>query len=128
MLAGFGSTTAALTDRGVTPAVAEQVTAGLRSTAGISFTTLSSQPNGDVVVAGAAEGYSTAVRAAAFVAAGFITIGLGASFLLPNVSLNGRKPEEAPKIEESVDQEPNLEPTPEPALATSDPDDDLIKV
>jgi hypothetical protein len=128
LLAGFGSTTAALTDRGVTPAVAEQVTAGLRSSAGISFTTLSSQPNGEVLVAGAAQGYSTAVRAAAFVAAGFIAIGLGASFLLPNVSLNGRKPEDAPEIEESVDQEPNVEPAPEPSLDVSDPDDDLIKV
>jgi len=128
LLAGFGSTTAALTDRGVTPAVAQQVTAGLRASAGISFTTLSSKPNGEVLVAGAAQGYSTAVRGAAFVAAGFITIGLGASFLLPNVSLNGRKPEEAAKIEESVDQEPSVEPTPEPSLEVSDPDDDLIKV
>ena len=128
LLAGFGSTTAALTDRGVTQDVAEQVTADLRATAGISLTRLSSQPNGEVLVEGAAQGYSTAVRGAALVAAGFITIGLGASFLLPNVSLNGRKPEETPKIEESVDQEPSVEPTPEPALSTSDPDDDLIKV
>ncbi len=88
LLAGFGATTSALTDRGVSLETAQRVTEQLRATAGTGYARLESLPNGKVLLEGAAQGYSTAIRLAALVAAGFIIIGLIASFLLPNTSLS----------------------------------------
>ena len=44
---------------------------------------LPEQPNGDVLFAGAGEGFANAARDVGFVAALLIALGLGAAFFLP---------------------------------------------
>lgn len=87
LLAGLGTTTSALTERGVPQAQAEQVTADLRATAGTSLPSLADEPNGDVLVEGASQGFATAIQLTSWVAATWVTVGLAATFLLPNVPI-----------------------------------------
>ncbi|MEZ5115830.1 MAG: DHA2 family efflux MFS transporter permease subunit [Candidatus Nanopelagicales bacterium] len=83
LLIGMGSITGQLEDRGVQTAQAEQVTEAVRASAGTVIPSLAAAPNGEVLVEGASEGYADATRMVAWVAAAFVTAGLGTSFLLP---------------------------------------------
>jgi EmrB/QacA subfamily drug resistance transporter len=95
LLAGLGSANRALTERGVSPEQAAEVTAELRATAGTVVPSLADEPNGDVLVAGASEGFANAIQLTSFVAAAWVTVGLAATFLLPHVPIvPRRKPEE----------------------------------
>ncbi len=89
LVIGLGATTAALTDRGVPQAAAEQVTAAVKASAGTVIPSLASQPGGDVLVAGASQGFADAARGTAWVAGAFVTLGLIASLALPHPN---RKP------------------------------------
>jgi EmrB/QacA subfamily drug resistance transporter len=91
LLAGLGSTTAALTDRGVDQATAAEVTDLMQGTAGTALPSLADDPNGDVLVAGASEGFSTAIQLTSWVAAAWVTVGLIATFLLPEVNPGRRR-------------------------------------
>ncbi|MFN8212304.1 MAG: DHA2 family efflux MFS transporter permease subunit [Candidatus Nanopelagicales bacterium] len=83
LVTGLGSITGDLTERGVPQAAAEQVTEVVQTTAGTAVAKLPEQPNGDVLFAGAGEGFANAARDVGFVAALLIALGLGAAFFLP---------------------------------------------
>ena len=69
LVTGLGSITGDLTERGVPQAAAEQVTEVVQTTAGTAVAKLPEQPNGDVLFAGAGEGFANAARDVGFVAA-----------------------------------------------------------
>ena len=78
-----GSVTSSLEDRGVPAAAAQQVGDVMSQTAGQAIVGLEQQPNGSVLVEGAAAGFADATKQVAWVAAIFVLLGLLASFLLP---------------------------------------------
>ena len=84
LLIGLGSyTTTQLTDRGVPAATASQVADAMQASAGQAVPALAAQPEGQVLVEGASEGFVDATKSVAWVAAIFVFLGLLASFLLP---------------------------------------------
>lgn len=83
LIAGLGSVTAELTDRGVPEPVADQVTTTVQNSAGTAVVALPAQPGGDVLFAGASSGFASATRDVGFVAAGLIGLGFLASLFLP---------------------------------------------
>lgn len=83
LLIGLGAVTAQLTDKGVPQQQAEQVTEAVRASAGTVIPSLAEAPGGDVLVAGASEGYAQATKDVAWVAAAFVVLGLLASLRLP---------------------------------------------
>ena len=83
LVTGLGSIKGDLTSRGVPEPAAEQVTTVVRDSAGTAVTALPQQPGGDVLFAGAAEGFTTATKAVGFVAAALIGLGLIAAMFLP---------------------------------------------
>jgi MFS family permease len=83
LLIGLGAVTTSLTDAGVPAAQAEQVTEAVRASAGTVIPSLANAPNGDVLVAGASQGYAQATKGVAWVAAAFVVLGLLASLRLP---------------------------------------------
>ena len=62
---------------------AAQVTEVVQQSAGTAVAALPAQPNGDILFAGASEGFATAARNVGFVAAGLIGLGLIAAFIMP---------------------------------------------
>lgn len=83
LLFGFSGITGELEDRGIPPAQATQVEQAVSSSAGQAIPSLASAPEGDVLVEGASEGFAGAIRMVAWVAGGFVLLGLLTSLLLP---------------------------------------------
>ena len=84
LLLGLGSQVPAqLESSGVPAATAEQVTQAVQSSAGTVIPSLTGQPDGATLVAGASEGFADATTWVAWVAAIFVLLGLLATFLLP---------------------------------------------
>jgi len=84
LLIGLGSSVNnQLTDLGVSAASAEQVSNVVASSAGQAIPALAAQPDGQVLVEGASQGFADASKQVAWVAAFFILLGLLTSFLLP---------------------------------------------
>lgn len=78
-----GSVTSSLEDLGVPESAAVQVGDAMSQSAGQALPALASQPGGDVLVAGASDGFVDATKMVAWVAGIFVFFGLLASFLLP---------------------------------------------
>lgn len=102
LLIGLGHyTTAQLADRGVPAAAATQVADAMQASAGQAVPALASQPDGQVLVEGASEGFVDATKTVAWVAALFVFLGLLASFLLPRnaarVESEGYEPPKNPE-------------------------------
>jgi len=83
LLIGLGSTAGHLEDKGIPAAQAQQVSDAVASSAGQAIPSLAGQPDGDVLEAGAAEGFVTAIKSVALVAGIMVFLGLLLSFLLP---------------------------------------------
>jgi EmrB/QacA subfamily drug resistance transporter len=84
LIIGLGSgVQTSLEDRGVPAAAATQVADAMSSSAGQAIPALAEQPNGQVLVEGASEGFVTATKWVAWVAAIFVTLGLLTSLRLP---------------------------------------------
>ena len=84
LLIGLGSAVSSqLVARGVPAAEAEQVADAVSASAGTVIPSLAKAPNGEVLVEGASAGFVDATKWVAWVAAGFVTLGLISSFLLP---------------------------------------------
>ncbi len=105
LLIGLGSTAGHLEDKGVPPAQAQQVSDAVANSAGQAIPALASQPDGDVLVAGAADGFVTAIKSVALVAGIMVFLGLLLSFVLPKnaarVLSEGYEPPGAEKRHES---------------------------
>lgn len=82
-MAGLGRISDELTDRGLPEQPAGQVTIAVQQSAGTAVAGLPAQPGGDVLFAGASEGFADAVTGVWRVAAGLIGLGLLSAFLLP---------------------------------------------
>ena len=83
LLIGLGSTAGHLEDRGIPAAQAQQVSDAVASSAGQAIPSLAAQPNGQELVAGASEGFVTAIKSVSILAGIFVFLGLLMSFLLP---------------------------------------------
>ena len=84
LIIGLGSgVQSSLEDRGVPAAAATQVADAMSASAGQAIPALAEQPNGQVLVEGASEGFVTATKWVAWVAAIFVTLGLLTSLRLP---------------------------------------------
>ena len=83
LLIGLGSTAGHLEDRGIPAAQAEQVSDAVANSAGQAIPELATKPNGDELVAGASDGFVTAIKSVSIVAGFFVFLGLLLSFLLP---------------------------------------------
>lgn len=84
LIIGLGSgVQTSLEDRGVPAAAATQVADAMSASAGQAIPALAEQPNGQVLVEGASEGFVTATKWVAWVAAIFVTLGLLTSLRLP---------------------------------------------
>lgn len=105
LLIGLGSTAGHLEDKGVPTAQAQQVSDAVANSAGQAIPALASQPDGDVLVAGAADGFVTAIKSVALVAGIMVFLGLLLSFVLPKnaarVLSEGYEPPGAEKRHES---------------------------
>lgn len=77
------SVASSLEDRGVPVESAQQVGDAMSQSAGQAISALDQQPNGEVLVEGASDGFVDATKSVAWVAAIFVFLGLLASFLLP---------------------------------------------
>ena len=84
LIIGLGtSVQSSLEDRGVPAVAADQVANAVAQSAGQSIPALVSQPDGELLVAGASDGFASATKAVAAVAALFVALGFLASLLLP---------------------------------------------
>lgn len=83
LVAGLGSITGELTDRGVPQEQAEQITDLVQNSAGTAVVGLAEQPNGDVLFEGASEGFASATTLVGYVAAALIGLGFIAAMRLP---------------------------------------------
>ena len=84
LIIGLGSgVQSSLEDRGVPAAAATQVADAMSASAGQALPALAEQPNGQTLVEGASEGFVTATKWVAWVAAIFVTLGLITSLRLP---------------------------------------------
>ena len=83
LLIGLGSISGQLEDRGIPTEQAEQITQVVEDSAGQAIPALAQQPQGDVLVEGATEGFVDAIKSVSWVAGIFVLLGLLASFLLP---------------------------------------------
>ena len=84
LVLGLGSSvTSSLENRGVPTETAQQVGDAMSQSAGQAIVALEQQPNGEVLVEGAADGFVDATKQVAWVAAIFVFLGLLATFLLP---------------------------------------------
>jgi EmrB/QacA subfamily drug resistance transporter len=72
-----------LTERGVPAAQAAEVTQAVQSSAGQVIPSLASAPNGEALVEGASQGFASATKAVAAVAAIWVLLGFAASFAIP---------------------------------------------
>ncbi len=96
LLIGLGSTAGHLEDRGIPATQAQQVSDAVASSAGQAIPSLAAQPNGQELVAGASEGFVTAIKSVSILAGIFVFLGLLMSFLLPRnaarIESEGYKP------------------------------------
>jgi len=69
--------------KNVPPQAAEQIANAVSSSAGQAIPGLASQPNGELLVQGASEGFVDATKSVAWVAAAFVFLGLLSSLRLP---------------------------------------------
>ena len=84
LLIGLGSAVQSnLESLGIPAQQAEQVSSIVANSAGTATAGLAAQPDGPALFEGASEGFAQASRAVSWVAAGFVFLGLLASFLLP---------------------------------------------
>jgi EmrB/QacA subfamily drug resistance transporter len=83
LLIGLGSITGQLEDRGIPSDQAQQITQVVEDSAGQAIPALAGQPQGDVLVEGATEGFVDAIKSVSWVAGIFVLLGLFTSFLLP---------------------------------------------
>ena len=83
LIIGLGTTTGELEDRGVPAAQAEQIGAAVAGSAGQAIPALAEQPDGQVLVEGASQGFANAIKTVAWVAGGLVFLGLLTSFMLP---------------------------------------------
>ncbi len=83
LIFGLGGIAGQLEDRGVPAAEATQVADVVAQSAGQAIPGLAQQPNGDVLVEAASEGFADAIRLVAWTAGAFVLLGLLASLLLP---------------------------------------------
>jgi hypothetical protein len=79
----LATTTTELEDRGVPPEQAQQVGEAVAGSAGQAIPALAQQPDGQVLVEGASQGFANAIKTVAWVAGGFVFLGLLTSFTLP---------------------------------------------
>lgn len=101
LIIGLGSTAGHLEDKGVPAAQAEQISDAVASSAGQAIPALAQQPQGDVLVAGATEGFVTAIKEVSLVAGVMVFLGLLLSFVLPkNAARVESEGYEAPKSEQ----------------------------
>ena len=107
LIFGLGSTATQLEDRGVPAPVAEQVSQAVSSSAGQAIPALSAEPDGEVLVEGASQAFADAIKLVAWVAGGFVAIGLLASFALPRnaarVESEGYEPARKPDADSADD-------------------------
>jgi EmrB/QacA subfamily drug resistance transporter len=83
LIFGLGSVATQLEDRGVPTEQAVQVSDAVASSAGQAIPGLAAAPDGDVLVEGASAGFADAIQLVAWVAGGFVFVGLLMSLLLP---------------------------------------------
>lgn len=83
LILGLGSVASQLEDRGVPAEQAAQVSDAVASSAGQAIPGLADAPGGDVLVEGASAGFAEAIKLVAWVAGGFVVVGLLMSLLLP---------------------------------------------
>jgi len=83
LIFGLNGIAGQLEDRGVPQAQAVQVSDAVASSAGQAIPALAQEPGGDVLVEGASEAFADTIRLVAWVAGGFVLLGLLASLLLP---------------------------------------------
>ena len=83
LIFGLGSVAGQLEDRGVPAEQAAQVSDAVASSAGQAIPGLAAAPDGDVLVEGASAGFADAIQLVAWVAGGFVFVGLLMSLLLP---------------------------------------------
>jgi EmrB/QacA subfamily drug resistance transporter len=101
LIIGLGSTATELEDRGVPAEQAQQVSDAVAGSAGQAIPALEQQPDGPVLVEGASQGFANAIKTVAWVAGGFVFLGLLTSFTLPkNAARVEREGYEPPKSKE----------------------------
>jgi len=83
LIIGLQTTTTELEDRGVPAEQAQQVGEAVAGSAGQAIPALAQQPDGQVLVEGASQGFANAIKTVAWVAGGFVFLGLLTSFTLP---------------------------------------------
>lgn len=83
LIFGLGSVAGQLEDRGVPAEQAAQVSDAVASSAGQAIPGLAAAPDGDVLVEAASAGFADAIKLVAWVAGGFVFVGLLMSLLLP---------------------------------------------
>jgi len=83
LIIGLGTTTTELEDRGVPTEQAQQIGDAVAGSAGQAIPALAQQPDGDVLVEAASQGFANAIKTVAWVAGAFVFLGLLASFTLP---------------------------------------------
>ena len=83
LIFGLGSVAGQLEDRGVPAEQAAQVSDAVASSAGQAIPGLAAAPDGDVLVEAASAGFADAIQLVAWVAGGFVFVGLLMSLLLP---------------------------------------------
>lgn len=102
LIIGLGSTAGHLEDKGVPTAQAEQISDAVASSAGQAIPALAQQPDSDVLIAGATEGFVTAIKEVALVAGLMVFLGLLLSFMLPkNAARVESEGYEPPKSEQT---------------------------
>ncbi len=83
LIIGLQTTTTELEDRGVPAEQAQQIGEAVAGSAGQAIPALAQQPDGQVLVEGASQGFANAIKTVAWVAGGFVFLGLLTSFTLP---------------------------------------------
>jgi len=83
LIIGLQTTTTELEDRGVPAEQAQQIGEAVAGSAGQAIPGLAQQPDGQVLVEGASQGFANAIKTVAWVAGGFVFLGLLTSFTLP---------------------------------------------
>jgi EmrB/QacA subfamily drug resistance transporter len=83
LIFGLSGVATQLEDRGVPAEQASQVSEAVTSSAGQAIPGLAAAPGGDVLVEGASAAFADAIKLVAWVAGGFVFVGLLMSLLLP---------------------------------------------
>jgi MFS family permease len=83
LIFGLSGVATQLEDRGVPAEQASQVSEAVASSAGQAIPGLAAAPDGDVLVEGASAAFADAIKLVAWVAGGFVAVGLLMSLLLP---------------------------------------------